>query len=821
MLISFNWLGRHIDLGGLTPAQVAGDLTLSTAEVEGVEEFLPHASAIVVGKVLSREPHPKADRLSLCRVDVGAAEPVPIVCGAANVAAGQTVPVALPGTTLPGIGRLEKAKIRGEVSLGMICSEQEVGLADESAGIWVLPATLAPGQTLAKALGLGDAVIDIDNKSLTHRPDLWGHRGIARELSAIYRRPLRPLDTRWPTLGSGAAVPVSIEHPSCLRYLALPIDGVEVLDSPLWLRALLRAVGQRSRGQLVDLSNFVMLDLGQPNHVFDRSLLGPDGIVVRKARASEPFTTLAAEQLELSDEDLLITSRGVGVALAGVIGGANSEVRSDTQSLLLEVATFDATTIRRASVRHALRTDSSARFEKSLDPELPPLAAAHFVRLLLELQPQVKLPAPASDVRTREPREVSIVLRPQRVRDALGAPLSDEQIVDILVRLGFGVSPSGASASAASTSAVLPAPGGELVVKVPSDRATKDIGIERDLVEEVGRLFGYGNIAERPLVAPIEPPPHDERRWLVRRIADRLAGAARFTETIGYSFHSDDLLALFGLAELQHASVRNPVVAQQSRIRRTLVPSLLANIEQNRRYRDEVRLFEIGKGYLAERRNPGHEPEERHIVGLVLAAPHRRDASYADNSLAKLQAVVADVLGVLERESIAWGPGEVPPYGQPGRALAATFASGVVTATIVSPRPELLAALGLKGGLQSDVAVAEISIDALLAAPRQTRRYVPLPRFPGIKVDVAIAVATKVRSADVVAVIQDAGGAVCRAVDLFDVYTGGAVGDGKKSLAYHVLLQADDRTLGDTEEQKFLKRLASKLEAIDAVLRDG
>jgi phenylalanyl-tRNA synthetase beta chain len=807
MLISFNWLGRHIDLAGLTPAQVAGDLTLSTAEVEGVEEFLPHARALVVGKVVSRDPHPKADRLSLCRVDVGGAEPIPIVCGAANVAAGQTVPVALPGTTLPGIGKLEKAKIRGEVSLGMICSEQEVGLADESAGIWVLPDTLAPGQTLAAALGLGDAVIDIDNKSLTHRPDLWGHRGIARELSAIYRRPLLPLDTTWPELGSGPRVPVAIDDPACARYLALPIERVEVRESPLWLRALLRAVGQRSRGQLVDLSNFVMLDLGQPNHVFDRALLGGDGIVVRKARASEPFTTLAGLELKLAADDLLITSKGEGVALAGVIGGANSEVRSDTRSVLLEVATFDATTVRRTSVRHALRTDSSARFEKSLDPELPPLAAAHFVRLLLALQPQVQLPAAPTDVRTREPRAVAIVLRPQRVRDALGAPLSDEQIVDILVRLGFGVKP-GAS-------------GTELLVEVPSDRATKDIGIERDLVEEVGRLYGYGNIAERPLVAPIEPPPHDERRWLVRRIADRLAGAARFTETIGYSFQSDELLATFGLAELQHASVRNPVVAQQSRIRRTLVPSLLANIEQNRRYRDEVRLFEIGKGYLAERRNAAHEPEERHLVGLVLAGPVRRDATYKDNSLARLQAVVADVLGVLERENVSWGPGEAPAYGQPGRALAATFASGGIAATVISPRAEVLAALGLKAGLQSDVAVAEISIDALLAAPRQTRRYVPLPRFPGVKVDVAIAVPTQVRSADVVAVIQEAAGAVCRSVDLFDVYSGGAVGEGKKSLAYHVLLQADDRTLGDTEEQKFLKRLAGKLEAIDAVLRDG
>jgi phenylalanyl-tRNA synthetase beta chain len=809
MLISLKWLARHLDLSGLEARQIASDLTLSTAEVEGVEPFLPHAAEIVIGKVLARASHPGADRLSLCRVDVGEAEPRPIVCGAPNVAEGQTVAVALPGTTIPGVGKLEKAKIRGEVSLGMICSEQEIGLSDDSAGIWVLPEGPKPGATLADALGLGDWVIDIDNKSLTHRPDLWGHRGIARELSAIYRRPLHPFEASWPKLGAGARFPVKIESPACSRYLALPIDNVEARPSPLWLRALLRAVGQRSLGQLVDISNFVMLDLGQPNHTFDRARLGADGIAVRKAQRGERFTTLAGQALELNEEDLLIASRGEGVALAGIIGGANSEVRADTHELLLEVATFDATTVRRASVRHGVRTDSSARFEKSLDPELPPLAAAHFARLLAELQPGVAFPAPLTDVRTGEPKALRIALRPSRVRSALGADLTSAQIADILTRLGFGVSERPGASEV------------ELMVEVPSDRATKDIGIERDLVEEVGRLYGYGNIAERKLICPIEPPPHDERRWLVRRVADRLAGAAHFTETISYSFQSDELLATFGLSDEPYATVKNPVVSQQSRIRRSLIPSLLANIEQNRRYRDEVRLFEIGKGYLPERRNEKHEPSERQLVGLVLAAPFRRDATYADNSLARLQGVVADVLSVVERGPVSWGPGESPRYGQPSRALAATASSGEVVATLTSVRADVLAALGLKAGLQSDVAVCEISLDVLLALPRETRRYTPLPRFPGIKVDVAVAVPTAVRSAQVVKVIEETAGSVCRSVELFDLYTGDAVGAGKKSLAYHVLLQADDRTLGESEEQKFLKRLGGKLTAIDGVLRDG
>ncbi|HVZ32295.1 MAG TPA: phenylalanine--tRNA ligase beta subunit-related protein, partial [Polyangiaceae bacterium] len=299
MLISVRWLERHIDLSGIEPRQIAADLTIKTAEVESVDEFMPYAREVLVGKVLSRVPHPGADRLSLCRVDIGQAEPVPVVCGAANVAAGQTIALALPGVTLPGIGKLQKSKIRGEVSLGMICAEAELGLAAESSGIWVLPDELRAGTPLSEALGLGDWVIDIDNKSLTHRPDLWGHRGIARELSAIYGRSLLPLDVSLPSTGTGAAVPVRIEDRACRRYLALPIDGAAPAPSPLWLRALLAAVGQRSLGQLVDLSNFVMLDLGQPNHVFDRQRLAADGIVVKKARKGQPFQALDGRALEL------------------------------------------------------------------------------------------------------------------------------------------------------------------------------------------------------------------------------------------------------------------------------------------------------------------------------------------------------------------------------------------------------------------------------------------------------------------------------------------------------------------------------------------
>ena len=286
MHISFRWLQRHVDLTGIDPEQLALDLTLSTAEVEGIEPFAPHLAEVTVGLVRSREQHPDADKLGVCTVDVGTGEDLQIVCGAPNVAGGQKVAVATVGTVLPGDFKIKKSKIRGVASHGMICSIRELDLGDEHDGIWVLDEQAEVGRPVSEALDLTDWVIEIDNKSITHRPDLWGHRGIARELAAIYDRELLPLDLSLPATGEGEGVPVTIEDPACSRYLALPVDGVRNGRSPDWMRHLLLAVGQRPLDLLVDVSNFVMLDLGQPNHLFDRARLSA-GIEVRMAREGE------------------------------------------------------------------------------------------------------------------------------------------------------------------------------------------------------------------------------------------------------------------------------------------------------------------------------------------------------------------------------------------------------------------------------------------------------------------------------------------------------------------------------------------------------
>lgn len=812
MKISYRWLGRHLDLTGISPQRVVEDLTLSTCEVESLSPFLPHLASIVVGHVVAREKHPDADKLSVCKVDCGEGSPRQIVCGAPNVAAGQKVAVALPGVELPGDFRIKKSKIRGVESDGMICSERELGLGEEHNGIWVLPEALAPGAKLSQAMDLEDWVIEIDNKSLTHRPDLWGHRGIAAEIAAMHLRTLKPLNLELPPTGNAASVPVRIESEACSRYYALCIDGVSARRSPDWLRALLFAVDQRPIDLLVDLSNFVMLDLGQPNHTFDRSRLDASGIRVGNARAGESFRTLDGAERKLEPGDLVIRSGERAIALAGVMGGEDSKVESGTGTLLLEVASFHFATVRRTAARLALRTDSSARFEKNLDPTLPPRAAAHYVRLLAAIEPGLRLPAPATDVGNwKDPAHV-IELSCELVRTRLGVDLADMQIADILQRLGFGVKGSSST----------------LYVTVPSARATKDISIDADLIEEVGRIHRYGNIPEAQLFASIVPPVRDEgwkRRMLVRVLQDRLAQSAHFHETLSYSFISDSILAELGCSEERHVAVINPIAEGFSRIRRHVMPSLLATLAHNRRQVGEVRMFEIGKGYQPEYASTRGEPREVHELALVFAgAPSAKGARFDDNRFSKLQGTLEDLVAASGRQALQWSRPDaaaLPSWAHPGRALVGRCGEGDVLVTLAAIEPGLAVRLGLKDELASDVSLAELSVDALLAAPLAGPRFTPLPVFPAVKVDVAVAAPRERSAADLAQVLSRAGKGLVRDLELFDVYEGEKLGADRRSLAWHVTLCSDERTLGEEDIGKFFQRAEREFTNLGAELRKG
>jgi phenylalanyl-tRNA synthetase beta chain len=806
MLISYRWLQRHVDLSGLSAVEVGEKLTLSTAEVEGIERFAPCLDDVVVGLVTEREKHPDADRLSVCTVDTGDGEPLQIVCGAPNVRAGLRVAVARVGTVLPGDFKIKKSKIRGVASFGMICSERELGLGDEHDGIWELPDDAEVGAPVARALDAEDWVIEIDNKSLTHRPDLWGHRGIAGELAAITERPLLPLDVTLPSTGGGEPVPVDVRSAACSRYLALPIDGVSVQRSPDWMRRLLLAAGQRPIDLLVDVSNFVMLDLGQPNHLFDRGRLSTDGIVVRDATPGERMTTLDELERELAPADLLICSGDEPVALAGIMGGAGSAVGEDTSSLVLEVATFAPAVVRRTSARLGLRTDASARFEKHLDPTLPLACAGHLVRLLASIQPDLSLPAPLTDSGDWTDPACTVALRPQRVRDVLGAPVDDDTIAGILERLGFDVDRGGE----------------RWAVGVPSARATKDVQLEEDLIEEVGRIYLYGRIEERPLEGELAPPPHAPRRVVTRGIEEHLSGPARFHEAMTHNFQADALLETLGLAELPHVRVRNAIAEGYDRIRRSVVPSLIGVLPENLQHPGEVRLFEIGRGYLPEETDEvRHLPREVHEAAIVWAGPKAaKDQRFDEALLPRMQGVVNDLLRFLERGPIVWdrpAPEELPPWAHAARCARARCATpdGARVALLAELDPEARARLGV----EAEVVAASVSVDGLLELPSRVRSHAARTRFPGIKIDVALAVDEAVPAGDLLAAIERSGKGLVAGAEVFDLYQGEQVGAGRKSVAWHVLLQAADRTLTDKDGQKFLGRLEREMGALGGELR--
>ncbi len=798
MKISRRWLSRHLDLAGLEAGRIAEDLGLTTAEIERVESYPASLSGVVVGEVLECGRHPNAERLSVTKVAVGGGT-LDIVCGASNVARGQKVAVAPPGTALPGDVRVEKAKLRGVESHGMILSEREMGIGEEHDGILVLPPGARVGEEVADALDLRDDVLEIDNKSITHRPDLWGHYGFARELAAIYGRPLAAPPAS-PRPAPGEPFPVEIADADlCPLYLALPFEGARNAPSPVWLRRLLLAVGQRPLGAVVDLTNFVMLDLGEPTHAFDRRRLRGGRIEVRRARQGERMKTLDGVDRSLTREDLLIADAEGPVAVAGVMGGEASEVRADTGAFVLECAAFHPVSVRRTAQRLGLRTEASARFEKSLDPTLVDWAAARFVELLPQVCPGARVTGPATRSGSWRFTPRTIPLRTERTRARLGADLPTEKMADFLRRLGFSVEPAGA----------------DLRVGVPSFRATKDVTIEDDLVEEIGRMLRYGNIPPSIPSFPAKPPPPDEERALGRAAADALAGPLGFRETYGYTFLAEETVEALALGGEPFVRVKNPIAGNLARIRREILPSLLGFLPKNLLPFEEVRLFEIGKGYRPESPNDAGEPLEVHEIAAVWAS--RADAR--EGAFGRARGVATTLLERLRVETVEERPfdGKPPrPFAHPVRGVAlGSGGAAIGFAAELDPRARRTL------GLPAPVALVSLDLRAILGVRAPARRFRPIPRFPAVKVDVALALPESVPAAAAGEAVRRAAARLAGEIELFDVFRGGSLGEGRKSLAFHVALVSDERTLTDEDAARFLDRVESAAKALGGELRRG
>ena len=796
MLISCKWLQRHVDLTDIDLDDLGNRITLNVAELEGIERVGGIAKQAVVGHVLSAE-HVEGTHLNLCQVDTGDAEPRQIICGAPNIAAGQYVPVVLPGTDM-GDFVIAERKVRGHLSQGMIASESELGLSDEHEGIMVLEGTPAPGTGLGELFDVEDVLFEIDNKSLTHRPDCWGHRGIARGVAALIGRPLKPMDLEVPYTSD---VPFKIDVQdtnACPRYNAVCMDGVEVAPSPFWLRVLLHRVGVRAISNAVDATNFVMLDLGNPLHAFDARDISGDTITVRWAKDGEAFTTLDEAERTLTSKDLLIADSDGGIALAGVMGGLNSEIKDDTKSIVLEAANFNAAVVRLTSSRLGLRTDSSTRFEKSLDPHLAEDASRAFCALMAELCPTLRITSSLMDVHPQPIVGSVIDLSVDLVDRRLGKALGKDTMVDYLSRLGFGVEDHGDT----------------LRVTVPTWRATKDVSIDADLIEEIGRSYGYDNIESQPPAVTLARPHENKQKYFERAVRSYLTQACGVDEILTYSFDSDPLLEKIDAVPAERVLLRNAISSEMPAMRAALGPNLLGALLRNERREEHVRLFEVGRVFTAGEDEDGL-PFQPTTLGVLIA-----DATMKDDPDAQLfsglKGLVMGLGKAVDRGTPRLSQGGVDrPWAHPVRQ-AQIMAGDTCLGYIAEVHPQTLHALDLK----HRVAVLEIDLDGWRREGQAAPNYVPLPRFPAVYRDFAVVVDESIRADAVREAIAKVNTEAIRDVEFQSVFRGGGLPEGQKSMAWSVTIMDDNRTLEDAEVRALEEQIWTSLtETVGGVQR--
>jgi len=799
MLISKQWLSEFVKLPkAVSDADVARAITLSTVEVE---KFVDQASAMenmVVGLVKSAAQHPNADRLKVCQVDIGA-RVTQIVCGGTNVVEGMKVAVALPGSRVRWHGEgelveLAKTKIRGEESEGMICAGAEIGIEKSDEGeheIMDLSGLDAPaGTALAKALGRDDVIFEIEHKSLTNRPDLMGHYGMAREVAALFRAPLKRDEPPAVKAGKGYSLSVKVEDSAlCPRYMAVAMDGVVVASSPAWLRNRLLSCGVRSVSNVVDVTNYVLLELGQPMHAFDADRISGN-IVVRRAKKGETIPCLDDAAYELVEEDLLITDgKTTPIAVAGVMGGKDSAVTNATTRIVFESANFSPVSVRKTSSRLALRSESSARFEKSLDPKQCEAALNRAVELMRQLCPDARVVSTVVDAYPNPQKPVVVEMAASEIASRLGADIPDKDAVDILTRLGFAV----------KTGSKM------LMVTVPSWRATRDVSIREDLIEEVARIWGYDRISSTLPSFPILAPAQDPVRLLARRLRHALAARFDATETYRYAFVSPETLRSLGLDVEAHLRLANPLAADRPYLVRSLFPNLLESVAVNQHAFSTVSLFEIDRVYLGDKKG-----DEDGQGGKLPAQPYHLAAAYSaqgdEAPFAAARAMAVDLLSA-EGFAVSFEPvASAESWMHPGRS-ADMLVGGTRVGVVAEVSPEAASALGI----DRRVSVLELDLSDLASRPRGLAAFAPIPQFPDAKRDLAFVVDDSVAYADIERTLRDASPLLV-SVELFDVYRGKGVEEGKKSIAVHLVLRALDRTLASAEAETEVAKLVKVIE---------
>jgi len=788
MRVSLKWLKDYVDID-VPAAELAHEMTMLGLEIESVEELGQDVQSVFVGKILAIEPHPDADKIVVCQTDVGGEAPLQICCGATNMKVGDKVPTAVVGASLPGGFQIGKRKMRGVESQGMMCAAAELGLSGDSEGLLILDEDAPLGADIKAVLGLDDVVLEIE--VTPNRADWASMIGVARELAARFEKTLRIPEVKVIEGGAPAAdkVSVTVEDPeNCPRYMGRFFSNVKVGPSPEWLCEYLVAAGQRPINNIVDITNFVLLETGQPLHAFDYDKLAGHRIAVRRASAGEPINTLDGVTRKLDADMLVIADGETPQCVAGVMGGADSEVGEATTSLFLESAFFRPASVRKTSRTLGLISESSQRFQRGADPEMAAYALERAAQLIQELA-GAEVAAGVIDIYPEPfvPREVT--LRYHRTHRLLGVDVAPEVQRALLQRLGF---------------ALVRHDDAEVLVRVPLRR--HDVSMEADLIEEIARLYSFDNIpVSLPRARPCEKvfAPGEKR---IRALRHFLVGLG-LTELYNWSFSNPDEVERAALPEdfRDMVCLQNPLSEKQATMRSSLIPALLGNAARNINYGvTAVRGFELGPVY----RPAGEElPTQANRLCIVLAghieAAHwshaARDADFYD-----LKGLVESVLA---------------HFGLAGRFDVSdwqTFQNG--QRATVSIGKNVIGNLGRVAGsvarsfaCDRPIYLAELDLDALLAQPVSAAQFQSVPTFPPSARDLAVVVDAAVPAGELREKAAQAGGQLLRSVEIFDIFEGDQVGAGKKSVALNLVFQSDERTLTDQDTQKAFDKVLKRL----------
>lgn len=806
MRVSFKWLQEYVDID-VAPEALAESLTLAGLAVEGMEEPGKGIEKVYTGKILKIDAHPNADKLVICQVKVSEGEQTQIVTGATNVREGQVVPVAVVGAKLAGGLTIKKAKLRGVESRGMLCSGEELGLdpdmlpEDQRHGIMILPAGTPVGVDVKPLIGLDDVIMELE---LTpNRGDCMSMLGVAREVAAILQKPLKMPNADFLAIPPGPEdrVRIDIDDPDlCRRYVARLLKNVKVGPSPVWMQQRLRAAGVRPISNVVDVTNYVMMETGQPMHAFDYNKLKDGHIIVRRAVKGETIISLDKVERKLTPDMLVITDPNGPVAVAGVMGGLDSEVTGDTTAVLLESAYFKPVNVRRTSRNLGLRSESSSRFEKGIDLTgclraadraaalLAQMGAAEVVDLVVDCYP-----APAVDK--------TVLLRPDRVNQLLDTELTTDEISALLTRLQFKVREENNG----------------LLVTVPGHRP--DVSIEADLIEEVARLYGYNRVKNTLPTGVITQGARKYDQRLAINVKNFLARSG-FNEVITYSFVNVRVFDRLGLPEdspyRSVVSLQNPLSEEQAVMRTLLFPGLLEVLQRNsnRRVKDGA-VFELGRVFYPR---PGETlPEEVPVLAAAVTGvtPGGWNARPALMDFYYLKGVLEALLAHIGVKDVAYIPATGKNAFHPGR-VASVLAGDVELGIIGELHPDVQE----NYDLDQRVTVMELYFHRLTRFSGAPKQYRPLPKFPGVDRDLAVVVRQDIPARQIIKTIYQAGGSILQDVQVFDLYRDEHFAPGEHSMAFALKFQAADRTLTDEEVAKKTEAIIQALQRdFGAVLR--